>query len=354
MNSRERTSLSLAHKPADRLPIDFWASSATRLMIEKSLSMNFTTFLDKHDVDLRYIEGPVYKGPRLEPDSDIWGVRRTNVGTGAAGGGEVYSEVKTSPLADAGTAAEIENYGHWPSADWFDYECIEKQCDEVHAAGRVSVFMGDRLNRIAQLKPAMYLRGVEQILIDLAMQQEIAETIFLRIKNFYSTYIERILRAARGKIDIVLTGDDFGTQNGLLLSPEMWREFLKPGFEEYIGLVKSHGAKAMHHTCGSVAGLIPDMIESGLDILQSLQPEAKDMDIVNLQAAFGDRLCFHGGISVQKTMPFGSAEDVRREVARMADLFRKIGGYIFCTSHNVQADTPLANIVALLGAYHES
>ena len=353
MDSRERTFLALEHKVGDRIPVDFWATKAVIDRLERHLRMPHDQFLDHHDVDLRYIEGPRYVGPPLEAGADIWGVKRTTVTAGAAGRSEAYSEVTKPPLSEADGIEDIDDYAHWPSPDWFDYGVIEQQCDAILKAKRVVVFMGDRLNRIAQLKPAMYLRGTEEILVDIAVRQEIVRAIFGKIKDFYLAYLERILAAAKGKIDIVLTGDDFGAQDGLLISPGMWRAFIEPGFREYIDLIKSHGTVVMHHTCGSVVEIIPDMIDCGLDVLQSVQPEARGMSLADLKAKFGDELCFHGGISIQKTMPHASPADVRREVSGIADAVGSSGGYIFCTSHNIQADTSVENITALMDAYKE-
>ena len=351
MTSRERTFRALARQPADRIPIDFWASAAMIRKIETALRLPYRAFLDRYDVDLRYIAGPAYIGPRLEHGMDIWGVPRVTVNVPVKDGTEIYQDVTEFPLAAAESVEQIEQYAHWPAPEWFDYSGIEAQCDEIRAEGRVAVFMGDRLNRVAQLKPAMYLRGVENILMDVAANPEIAHALFGRIKQFYLAYLERVLEAARGKIDIVVTGDDFGSQNGLLISPAMWRTYLRSGFAEYIALVKRHGCKAMHHTCGAVAELVPEFIECGLDILQSLQPEASGMALAHLKALAGARLSFQGGISVQQTLPFGTPEQIRQEVRRIADLFKHEGGYIFCTSHNIQADTPVSNVQALLEAY---
>jgi uroporphyrinogen decarboxylase len=321
--------------------------------LERGFGMPYEEFLDWHDVDLRYIEGPEYIGPPLEDGKDIGGGKRITVNVDLKGGTESYKEVGESPLADAESVGEIENYPHWPSPDWFDCRVIEAQCNEVRAKNRVVVFMGDRLNRVAQLKPAMYLRGVENIFMDLAMREEIARAIFRKIKEFYLVYLERILKAAKGKIDIVLTGDDFGSQNGLLISPDMWRNFIEPGFAQYISLIRKHGARAMHHTCGSVVKIIPELIGCGLDVLQSIQPEAVNMSLADLKAKFGEKLCFHGGISIQKTMPFGSAGEIRQEVKKIAAIVKPDGGYIFCTSHNIQSDTSIENVQALVEAYRE-
>ncbi len=128
-----------------------------------------------------------------------------------------------------------------------------------------------------------------------------------------------------------------------------------PRFRQYIICIKRYGAIAMHHSCGAVSDLIPDMIERRLDVLQSIQPEASGMNIKELSEKFGSNISFHGGISIQKTMPFGSPDEVKNEVAKVSELFRDRVGYIFffCTAHNIQADTPVKNIIALMEAYHE-
>lgn len=353
MDSRERTFLALEHETGDRIPIDFWASRSMIRRLEQGTGLSYEAFLDHHDIDLRYIPGPEYVGSLLEDDRDIWGVRRTTVRVQVQDGTESYQEVSESPLSALLDLEQIEHYPHWPSPDAFDYSVIESQCDRIRDQGRVVVFMGDRLNRIAQLKPTMYLRGIEDTFVDLKLHPEIAHAILRKIREFYLVYLERILEAAHGKIDIVLTGDDFGSQKGLLISPQSWRTFIEPGFAAYMDLVKQNGVKTMHHTCGSVVEIIPDLIECGLDILQSIQPEAKDMSLAALKAEFGQDLCFHGGMSIQKTMPFGTPEEIRREVKGIAESIRPDGGYIYCTAHNIQADTSLESVHALLAAYHE-
>ncbi len=358
MDSRERVFLALDFQPPDRVPVDFWMSAGFEKKLLSGRASSVEEFLDAHDVDLRYIEGPTYIGPPLRTfpgglDEDLWGVRRRTVSVSINGGIETYKEVADSPLATAATVEEINAYNHWPSADWFDYSAIKAQCERIHGRGRVVMFMGDRLNRISQLKPAMYLRGVEQIFMDMSLNPQLAHVIFTRIREFYYEYARRIFEAARGKLDILLMGDDFGSQNGPLVSPSMWKEFLGRGFGEYIQIAKSFNLRVMHHTCGGVQPLVPLMVDCGLDILQSLQPEAAGMNLRELKSRFARRLAFHGGISIQRTMPFGSSRDIRNEVEiRVRDLAPG-GGYILCTSHNIQADTPLDNLKTLFQAYKD-
>ncbi len=358
MNSRERVFLALNFEEPDRVPIDFWMSKGFKRKLESALKISEETFLDSHDVDIRYIEGPAYVGPPPQRFSDgtkedIWGVRRKTVTLQIGDAVETYKEVVESPLASAKTVEDINNYKHWPRPDWFDYSSIEAQCGEIRKKERVVVFMGDRLNRIAQLKPAMYLRGTEEIFLDMGLNPGIAKAIFSNIRNFYCSYAERIFEAAKGKLDIMLMGDDFGSQNGPLLSPKMWVDFLAKGFADYIEIAKGYNLRVMHHTCGGVRPLIPLMIEQGLDILQSVQPEASGMEPRELKAEFGSRLAFQGGISIQKTLPFGTPKEVRKEVKDRIDTLAPGGGYILCTAHNIQADTPIENLKELLKAYKD-
>ncbi|MGD9126608.1 MAG: uroporphyrinogen decarboxylase family protein [Planctomycetia bacterium] len=360
MDSRERVFLALDHKEPDRIPIDCWT---TKVIDEKLMNhYGFTDreqLLQKFDVDFRYIEGPKYIGP--EPAThddgsieDHWGVPRVLVEIeGADGTKASYREVLDFPLRGATSVQELIDYPKWPDPDWFDYDCVAEQVAEARKTGKVIAFMGDRMNRCAQLKPAMYLRGIDQIFYDLAIDPDIAEYLFRRISEFYIEYFRRVMTVADGGIDIMFLGDDFGTQKGPFMSPEMWRKFLRPGFKQYCELGHEFGAKVAHHSCGSIKALIPELIECGLDILNPIQPDVTNMDHAEVKKLYGDQLCFHGSISIQKTLPFGTPEDIRNEVRNRFETLGPNGGFIFCSAHNIQADTPIENIEALFEAYHE-
>ena len=350
--------MALSFEEPDRVPTDCWMSQGFKRKLEAATGMSEEAFLDSNDVDLRYIEGPRYVGPPLlrfpdGSDEDIWGVRRQTVVVPTPGGAETYKEVAASPLAQASTVEEVNAYDRWPSADWFDYSRIAEQCETIRNRGRVVVFMGDRLNRIGQLKPAMYLRGIEEIFADMLQCPEIAHAVIANIRRFYCSYAERILEASKGMLDIVLTGDDFGSQGAPLVSPAMWVDFLGRGFSDYVSIARSYGVRVVHHTCGSVRSLIPLLIERGLDVLQSLQPEAANMEPRRLKAEFGDRLAVHGGISIQRVLPFGTPQEVRNEVRDRVEALAPGGGYILCTSHNIQADVPVENAMELFKAYQD-
>jgi uroporphyrinogen decarboxylase len=311
-------------------------------------------------VDLRYVMGPSFAGQqfRLHDDGlveDHWGVlRRAITVEGVDRTGRAWSwtyrHVHRPPLEQAATVQEIEAHG-WPSAETWDYSGVEAECLAAGATGCAVVNGGDRLDRTAQLKPAMYIRGAEQFLSDLVLQPALAECLLEQIAGYYLEYNERVFQAAGGAIDIFFMGDDMGTQTGPWVSPKMYRRFFKENFRRFNDLAHRHNIRTMYHTCGNVTALIPDFIDCGLDVLQSLQPAA--MDLEALKREYGAHLAFQGGIDIQQTMPRGTPAEVVAEVRHRAATLGPGGGYIFGTAHNLLPDVPTENIVALFDAYLE-
>ncbi|MHA1371524.1 MAG: uroporphyrinogen decarboxylase family protein [Promethearchaeota archaeon] len=356
MSSKDRVKLVLNGRIPDRAPRDYWAAKEVNARLIKHYKVNnLDELLDLLDIDFRYVKGPEYTGLPLEKhadgsEDDIWGVPRKIVHVGAGEFKSSYKTVVSNPLANCKNVDEILNYEKWPSPKDFDYTVIKEQTKKHD--GRAIMFMGDRLNRVAQLKPAMYLRGISKILADMRRKNnEIFLAIIDRIRSFYSEYLHEILKAAGKFIDIVVTGDDFGTQERLLMKPEDWRRFLKPGFKKFIDIAKSFGKIVMHHSCGSIRPIIPDMIECGLDILNPVQPDLPGMNHTELKAEFGSRLVFHGGISLQGPLRFGSRKQIHEEVKKRVKELGKNGGYIICTAHNMHADLKTENITSLFEAY---
>jgi uroporphyrinogen decarboxylase len=137
------------------------------------------------------------------------------------------------------------------------------------------------------------------------------------------------------------------------MSMPMWERYFEQGFRRFVELAHEYDIRVMHHTCGSVRPLIPRFIDAGLDILQSLQPRAVGMDLHELKSAYGTVLALHGSIDIQRTLPFGSPQEVRSQVQARLKAGKPGGGFIIGTAHNLQPDVPFANILALLEAYHE-
>ncbi|MFX0099365.1 MAG: uroporphyrinogen decarboxylase family protein [Candidatus Hodarchaeota archaeon] len=358
MDSRTRFKCLLDNKRPDRVLRDYWAVPE----IDKGLLKHFKLeskdeLLDKLDIDFRYVEGPKYLGYPLKehPDGskeDLWGVRRKVVHTGEGEFKGSYKSVVSNPLSDCKSVEDILNYEKWPNPDDFDYSVVKEQCEAC--GDRVVMFMGDRLNRLAQLKPAMYLRGINRILVDMRRKNDkIFVAIRDKITGFYNEYLTRILKAAGNKIDVVVTGDDFGTQTGLFFQPKVWREKLMAGFKKFIQIAGSKGIPVMHHSCGSIHPIIKDMVDCGLRILNPIQPGVYDMNHVELKEEFGANLIFHGGVSLQGPLRFGTPAEVRDEVKKRISELGRNGGYIICTAHNIQADTRLENVLGLFEAYKD-
>lgn len=357
LTSKERVLAAIKREKIDKVPIDFWSTAETDSRLLKYFKISHRDELLEHvGADIVYINGPEYIGHPLacygaDISEDIWGVKRKLCFAGDGDKRQSYKCVVDSPLKDANSVEDILNYNHWPNPDHFDYSVIKAQC--VNAGDKAVFFMGDRLNRIAQLKPAQYLRGMEQILLDSIINPEIFETIINKIRSFYVSYLERIFGSSAGMIDVIVTGDDFGTQHGLMISRQTWKKYIYPGFKTFIEICHSNNALVLHHTCGSVYEIIPDMIEAGLDALNPLQPDTANMNHQKIKSEFGKQISFHGGIGIQKNLPFGTPDDVDKEVKTVFDDLGFDTGYIACTAHNIQADVPTENVLAMLEAYRK-
>jgi len=183
------------------------------------------------------------------------------------------------------------------------------------------------------------------------------------IKEIFEIQCEIALRnlelsyeAVGDKIDVIMvSGADFGTQNGPFISPDMYREFYKPFHKKINDWIHTHTPwKTFYHSCGSIVAFLDDFVEAGVDILNPVQTSAKDMDPKMLKEKYGDKLVFWGGgVDTQKTLPFGSPEEVRKEVAERCRTFGKGGGYVFNTVHNIQSKVPIDNLLAMFQAVRE-
>jgi uroporphyrinogen decarboxylase len=357
--SRERVLAAVRRDVPDRIPVDYWADKeVTARLVRHFGCPDQESLLRELGVDLRYVMGPSFAGLQLRLldgglVQDHWGVVRkpmTVTGTDRTGRDWTwtYQHVHASPLERATSVAEVERYQGWPSADQWDYAGVHDECLRAAASGCAVVCGGDRLDRTAQLKTAMYLRGTEQFLSDLVLEPAVAECILEHIAHYYLTYNERVFEAAKGAIDIFFMGDDMGTQTGPWVSPKMYRRFFKERFRAYNDLAHRFGIKTMYHTCGNVTALVGDFVECGLDVLQSLQPAA--MDLERLKREHGAHLAFQGGVDIQQVMPKGTPEQVADHVCERARILGP-GGYIFGTAHNLLPDVPTENAVALFDAY---
>jgi len=189
---------------------------------------------------------------------------------------------------------------------------------------------------------AWTLTGMENLMMAMILDKGFVHALFDKILDFNLRVIER---ACAYDIDAMMFGDDWGTQRGLQMGPNLWREFIYPRVRQMYGLVKSKGKFVLIHSCGKVDSLFPDLIECGLDVFNPFQPEV--MDVFALKKQYAGRLSFFGGISTQTTLPFGTLEQVREEVHQLLEMGRE-GGYIASPAHAIPADARPENIAAMI------
>lgn len=192
------------------------------------------------------------------------------------------------------------------------------------------------------------MRGFENILVDLYEAPEFVGELLDNLEQVCARIIDRLIERFGPQIDAIGLSEDYGGEHAMLLSPAMWRRFIKPRLARLVAKIRAAGKKVYIHSCGHVVPIIPDLIEIGVDMLQPLQPEA--MDIFALKREFGRDLCLVGGISAQRTIPFGTPDQIVREVQACLHTMAKGGGYIMAPAKPIPAGTPLGNAVALVDA----
>jgi len=165
--------------------------------------------------------------------------------------------------------------------------------------------------------------------------------------------IERTLKAAGGKLDLVLCGDDFGAQRGLMISPASFDRLFAEKKKEFFDMVHSYGAKVTHHCCGSSRELIPRFIELDMDALQTIQPQAYGMDPYELKREFHGQIVLHGAVDVQGWLQRATSREIQEEIDHLVEEVGKDGGFIIAPCHQIQPDTPLENVLALYRALAE-
>jgi uroporphyrinogen decarboxylase len=205
--------------------------------------------------------------------------------------------------------------------------------------------------RVFQIGFSLYerawtLRGMENLLVDFCDHPEFVHQLLDRIADYN---IAQIGEALRYDIDAVYFGDDWGQQRGLQMGPGTWRRFILPVLRRMYRVVRRAGKFVMIHSCGDVDEVFDDLIAAGLQCFNPFQPEV--MDVFALLPRYRGRLAFHGGLSTQRTLPFGTVDDVRAETHRLLELGRD-GGYLFAPAHDIEGDVPLENILAFVEILH--
>lgn len=359
MSSRDRVHAAMEHREADRVPCHMNATSwvteklKTNLGIETDPNtdaelldrLHIDTF-DTRGLDLHAGIMPTYIGkdhPSLSADWGgnilaLWGVEQKVMETES---GKMFSQFDF-PLKSANSVEELSDYP-WPDPDWFDYDSLPERL--APWSDRSIILTG-----CSVWQHPSFVRSLDQLLMDLVLNPELAGYIFDKFAEFYHEFYRRILDRVSDLVDSFAMADDFGMQNALMISPEMFEEWMVPRIRKFADLAHSYGLKLILHSDGNIRSVIPRLIEIGVDVLDPLQPEAANMDPAEIKAEFGEDIVLRGGISAQQTLAHGSAEEVVDEVKRTIDTLAPGGGYILSPGHPVlQDDIPAENIIAM---YH--
>ena len=346
MNSRERVLTAIAHREPDRVPITFDAQPEVYDLLYGHFGITTREELwDALHVDT-WLEGPVINDPREKKLDDNlyqnrWGYRtkRQLYSDGERKG--YYEEIVYHPLATAESEAELDAYD-WPDAKLLDFQHLnELRVRQPDRAIIAHITHGSYFN-------ATFLRGMEQFLVDLALNVELAQGLIDRASVYLLSALDRLCTQAPDGFDIFYLADDYCMSSGPLFSPEVFKRMIKPYLRKVADRVHGLGKKFLLHVCGSVRLLLPEIIDSGVDILEPIQRRSTGMELDKLKKEFGRSLTFYGSVDLLQTLNKGSVEDVRREVKRNIKILGPGGGFIIGPGHTyIQIDAPLKNILTM-------
>ncbi len=382
MTSRERVQKALNHQTPDRVPIDFggfqtgihkraYEALIKHLGLREEISILDPTqqlakpseaVLERFRVDTRYIlahgpegfDGTIRRNQRngkfWHDLTDEFGVVWSMPDSPLSATG-LYMDISHSPLATA-SIADLADYP-WPDGSdptrftgVRDHAMmLRKETSYALATGIAGVVY----------EYCWYLRGLERWFMDTVENVDFCAALLDRTLAYWMDFMTGFLHEIGDLVDVVMIGDDLTGQHGPLFSPAFYRRVVKPRQKQLVQHIKSlTGAKVWYHTCGNCVEYLPDLLDNGVDILNPVQTSAAGMDPVLLKRQYGRDLVFWGaGCDAQHILPFGTPGQIREQVRRNMEVFKPAGGYVFNSIHNIQADVPPENIVALFDAAYE-
>ena len=344
MNSHQRILATLQRQSVDRAPVDIWLTPEVLQSLCKHVGEpDEYELYRKLGVDKVAWIFPGYRSEKYDPNVsdgiDPWGVPTVNVQSGLA----TYQEYGTPPLGEMLSSDEIDNHLLWPDPAGFNYTAAKAAAERARAFDFATI--GPWLSHY---EIYCHMRGMENALMDTIAEPEFFNAALDRIDSIQTAMLDRFLRELGDLIDLVFISDDMGTQESQLISVAAWQEYLQPRLTRWCELIHSHGKKVLFHTDGAARDFVPHLIESGVDVLNPIQHVCPGMERAALNRDFGAKIIFHGGVENQQVLPFGTTEDVRREVINCLQTLGAGGGYIPSSCHNVQAGTPPENVITMI------
>jgi len=365
MTHRDRVMLALNHKQPDREPMDlgsFTFSSINKKVYDdlkniigiKEETLLTNRFIQSAYVNfevLKYLETdfrPIYFSPRensidIESSSstyiDNWGVERFMPEHG------YYYDQKDYPLAGDISADTLKKYP-WPDPD--DpamYRGMRERAEKIKEENEYAITFNPG---IIFVHWSQFLRGYEDWNMDILADQELFGYLCDCVLEYSLEICSRGLDEVGDLIDVIGMSDDFATQTGMLISPDLYRKMIKPRHKRYFDMIRSKtNAKLLFHSCGAIESIIGDLIDIGVDIINPVQVSANNMDPTKLKRNYGKDICFWGGIDTQNILPYGSPVEVKKEVRRIIDILGEDGGYVLNSVHTIQPDVPVQNVIAM-------
>jgi len=362
MTHRERVLAALSHQEPDVVPIDLASTRDSSIVVEgyERLKAHFgivaenvltSRMMRVVDVDERILQALDIDtraiNPAAPPDTildehryrDEWGVERVRPPGG------FYHDQRTFPLGGDITVRDILEYP-WPDPqDPIRRRGLKERVQEIREKTGCATVLGLPSGFV---HTSQYLRGFEDWFLDFARDRRLLTTLFDAVLEVNLAICREMLEEVGAEVDVLLTSDDLGLQNGLMVAPETYRELIKPRHQRYFQLMHDLSpGKVLFHTCGSVVDILDDLVEIGVDVLHPVQVSAAGMDPVQLKKGWGDKLAFWGAIDTQHVLPHGSVEDVKAEVERRIEQLGRGGGYLLGAVHNLQPDVPIENVLAM-------
>jgi uroporphyrinogen decarboxylase len=377
MNSRERVLRALNHQEPDRVPFDLGGTGLSTIHVTAYRNLRrylglpkveprvaFTAeqlvlvdqdVADQLQTDVR----PVLPGTApsfeyvfrdegaYEAYSDEWGI-----GWRKPRDGGFYYDMYHHPLAAVGSLDEFRAYPFPDPLDDGRFATLQSEAEAAAAEGKAVVLLGPCAG-IAEIYA--WLRGYEEYYVDLARHKDWVGYMLDRLVEWKSAFWERALREVGDLIDVVVEADDLGGQNAPLLSPKTYRSLIQPRHKRLFSFIKEQApVKLFYHTCGAVRRLIPDLIDAGIDILNPVQISAAGMDLHELKRDFGPDLVFWGGgVDTQRILGTAKPDEIRDHVRQNIEALAPGGGFVFAAVHDIQANVPPANIMAMWQAWRE-